>query len=164
MSGIKCFWVYFNKQFLRQPGIIFSDEKKNQKKKLRPRYNLEELNSSEQSSVSQRLPQGPQCAQQWAGNASVRTNARAPVMPVRAKPLRAQVNLIFAVPVRGLRATFSWFRTPDVPLKRHLAQCSVRFSRSVMSDSLQPHEPQHARPPCPSPTAGVHPNPCPLSR
>ena len=31
-----------------------------------------------------------------------------------------------------------------------------------MSDSLQPHEPQHTRPPCPSPTPGVHPNPCPL--
>ena len=41
---------------------------------------------------------------------------------------------------------------------------SVRFSRSVMYDSLQPHEPQQARPPCPSPTPGVHPNPCPLSR
>ena len=38
---------------------------------------------------------------------------------------------------------------------------SVQFSRSVTSDSLQPHEPQHARPPCPSPTPGVHPNPCP---
>ena len=33
-----------------------------------------------------------------------------------------------------------------------------------MSDSLQPHEPQHARPPCPSPTSGVHPNPCPSTR
>ena len=32
----------------------------------------------------------------------------------------------------------------------------VQFSRSVMSDSLQPHESQHARPPCPSPTPGVH--------
>ena len=32
-----------------------------------------------------------------------------------------------------------------------------------MSDSLQPHEPQHTRPPCPSPTARVYPNPCPLS-
>ena len=31
-----------------------------------------------------------------------------------------------------------------------------------MSDSLRPHEPQHARPSCPSPTPGVHPNPCPL--
>ena len=39
----------------------------------------------------------------------------------------------------------------------------VQFSRSVMSDSLRPHEPQHARPPCPSPTSGVHPNPCPSS-
>ena len=33
-----------------------------------------------------------------------------------------------------------------------------------MSDSLQPHELQHARPPCPSPTPGVYPNPCPSSR
>ena len=41
---------------------------------------------------------------------------------------------------------------------------SVQFSHSVMSDSLWPHEPQHARPPSPSPTPRVHPNPCPLSR
>ena len=38
-----------------------------------------------------------------------------------------------------------------------------QFSCSVMSDSLQPHELQHTRPPCPSPTPGVHPNSCPLS-
>ena len=38
---------------------------------------------------------------------------------------------------------------------------SVQFSHSVVSDSLQPHEPQHARPPCPSPTPGVYPNSCP---
>ena len=42
--------------------------------------------------------------------------------------------------------------------------CSVQFSCSVMSDSLWPHEPQHTRPPCPSPTPRVHPNPCSLSR
>ena len=41
---------------------------------------------------------------------------------------------------------------------------SVQFSCPVMSDSLRPHEPQHSRPPCPSPTPEVHPNPCPLSR
>ena len=41
---------------------------------------------------------------------------------------------------------------------------SVQFSCSVVSDSLRPHEPQHTRPPCPSPAPGVHPNPCPLSR
>ena len=41
---------------------------------------------------------------------------------------------------------------------------SVQFSHSVVSDSLQPHGLQHARPPCPSPTHGVYPNSCPLSR
>ena len=40
---------------------------------------------------------------------------------------------------------------------------SGQFSRSVMSNSLRPHEPQHARPPCSPPTPGVHPKPCPLS-
>ena len=39
-----------------------------------------------------------------------------------------------------------------------------QFSRSVMSDSLQPHESQHTRPPCPSPTPGVHSNSRPLSQ
>ena len=40
---------------------------------------------------------------------------------------------------------------------------SVRFSRSVVSDSLRPHESQHARPPCPSPSLGVHSNSHPSS-
>ena len=38
---------------------------------------------------------------------------------------------------------------------------SVQFSHSVMADSLWPHESHHTRPPCPSPTPGVHPNSCP---
>ena len=37
---------------------------------------------------------------------------------------------------------------------------SVQFSCSVLSDSLRPHESQHNRPPCPSPTPRVHPNSC----
>ena len=41
-------------------------------------------------------------------------------------------------------------------MKWSLQFSSVQFSRSVMSDSLWPHESQHARPPCPSPTPGVH--------
>ena len=41
---------------------------------------------------------------------------------------------------------------------------SVQFSLSVMSASLRPHESQHTRLPCPSPTLGVHPNSCPSSR
>jgi len=41
---------------------------------------------------------------------------------------------------------------------------SDQISHSVMSDSLQPHELQHARPPCPSPTPGVHPDSRPSSQ
>ena len=41
---------------------------------------------------------------------------------------------------------------------------SVQFSCSVVSDSLRPHEFQHARPPCPSPTPTVYSNSCPSSR
>ena len=52
---------------------------------------------------------------------------------------------------------FTHLYTPGLTL-------SVQFSRSVMSDSLRPHELQHTRPPCPSPTPGIHPNPCPLSQ
>ena len=41
---------------------------------------------------------------------------------------------------------------------------SVQFSRSVVSNSLRPHELQHTRPPCPSPTPGVHPDSRPSSQ
>ena len=49
----------------------------------------------------------------------------------------------------------------------HLPQTSlssVQFSHSAVSDSLRPHESQHARPHCPSPTPGIHSNSCPLSQ
>ena len=49
-------------------------------------------------------------------------------------------------------------------LWRFLQFSSVQFSRSVVSDSLRPHESQHARPPCPSPTPGVHSDSRPLSQ
>ena len=44
-----------------------------------------------------------------------------------------------------------------------MREASVQFSCSVVSNSLQPHGPQHARPPCPSPTPRVYPNSCPLN-
>ena len=52
------------------------------------------------------------------------------------------------------------------PLKYYwwLAISSVQFSHSVMSDSLQTHESQHTRPPCPSPTPRVHSNSRPSSQ
>ena len=46
----------------------------------------------------------------------------------------------------------------------NMARYSDQISRSVVSDSLGPHESQHARPPCPSPTPGVHSDSRPLSQ
>ena len=48
--------------------------------------------------------------------------------------------------------------------KIHGQISSVQFSHSVMSDSLLPHESQHTRPPCPSPTPGAHSDSCPSSQ
>ena len=63
-------------------------------------------------------------------------------------------------PSPGLVWRMKWDRAPRIAP----VSVSVQFSRSVVFDSLRPHEPQLARPPCPSPTPGVHPNPCPSSR
>ena len=52
----------------------------------------------------------------------------------------------------------------EPPGKPQLYISSVQFSHSVLSDSLRPHESQHARPPCPSPTPGVHSNSRPSSQ
>ena len=54
-------------------------------------------------------------------------------------------------------------RDITLPTKVHLVS-SFQFSRSVVSDSLRPHESQHARPPCPSPTPGVHSDSRPSSQ
>ena len=56
-----------------------------------------------------------------------------------------------------MQRAWHWVNTPN-------QFSSVQFSRSVVSDALQPHELQHARPPCPSPTPGVYPNSCPSSQ
>ena len=48
--------------------------------------------------------------------------------------------------------------------KKYQLNTSVQFSHSVMSDSLQPHESQDTRPPCPSPTPRVHSDSCPSSQ
>ena len=56
-----------------------------------------------------------------------------------------------------------FFRGSSPPRDR-TSISSIPFSHSVMSDSLRPHEPQQARPPCPSPTPGVHRKPSSLTR
>ena len=65
----------------------------------------------------------------------------------------------------SLPPDYVWVQGSDTGNYQEVAWfSSVQFSRSVMSDSLRPHESQHARLPCPSPTPGVHSNPCPSSR
>jgi len=49
-------------------------------------------------------------------------------------------------------------------IKKRWQEYTDQIIRSVVSDSLQPHELQHARPPCPSPTPGVHSDSCPLNQ
>ena len=72
---------------------------------------------------------------------------------------------------RGLQTGPSGMAWPLVSmLMGHVSQGKflwrekLLFSHSVVSDSLRPHGLQHAGPPCPSPTPGVHPNPRPSSR
>ena len=60
------------------------------------------------------------------------------------------------VDIRGLYIKKLWVA--------YIWEKSDQISRSVMSDSLRPHESQHARPPCPSPTPGVHSDSRPSSR
>ena len=63
-----------------------------------------------------------------------------------------------------INKTKSWFFEKIKSTKLSVQFSSVQFRHSVVSDSLQPHELQHARPPCPSPTPRVHSNSCPSSR
>ena len=56
------------------------------------------------------------------------------------------------------------YNSQEVPTTEFIQFSPAQFSHSVVSNSLQPHEPQHPRPSCPSPTPRVHPNSCPLSR
>ena len=82
-------------------------------------------------------------------------------------PLFFHLCVWFLVSWRIFFFFFMWFTLMCCLNK--LSSCifwtsSVQFSHSVLSDSLQPHELQHARPPCPSPTPGVYSNSCPSSQ
>ena len=65
---------------------------------------------------------------------------------------------------RNLDSFSKWGNAHPKHIEIALSIHSVQFSRSVVSDSLRPHESQHARPPCPSPTPGVHSNSHPSSQ
>ena len=65
--------------------------------------------------------------------------------------LNMRSRLVITFLPRSKHLLISWLQSPSAVIFS-----SVQFSRSAMSDSLRPHESQHARPPCPSPTPGVH--------
>ena len=69
-------------------------------------------------------------------------------------------------PIQRLNLCLLHWQADSLPLSHQFSSVQfscVQFSRSVVSDSLRPHESQHTRPPCPSPTPGVYPNSCPSS-
>ena len=96
-------------------------------------------------------------------NSSGDGNTRLPDLPPEKSVCRSEAT------VRTGHGTTDWFQIEKgVHQSCHLAYLtymwsSVQFSCSVVSDSLWPHGLQHARPPCPSPTPGVHSKSCPLS-
>ena len=61
-------------------------------------------------------------------------------------------------------ANSCWCMAKPIQYCKVIQFSSIQFSRSVVSASLQHHESQHARPPCPSPTPGVHSDSCPSSQ
>ena len=82
---------------------------------------------------------------------------------LQGKPFNITVIQVYAPTSNAEEAEVEWFYedlqdllelTPKKDVR--LLTSSAQFSRSVMSDSLPPHESQHARPPCPSPTPGIH--------
>ena len=75
----------------------------------------------------------------------------------RGGPLRGYLRTDWRSEPRGYAWPQEWSPSPSTG-------SSVQFSHSVVSDSLQPHGWQHARPPCPSPAPGVYSNSCPLSQ
>ena len=76
----------------------------------------------------------------------------------------AELPISFPVPVPEIQSDNQGSQNTGLCLSLHKRWESVQFSRSFVSNSLRPHGPQHARPPCPSPTPGVYSDSWPLSQ
>ena len=86
-----------------------------------------------------------------------------PDAPVAINPPSIMYTLLYSKQITNKDLLHTWNSTPCyVPawMGGGFGGETVQFSRSVVSDSLWPHELQHTRPPCPSPTPRVYPNPC----
>ena len=88
-----------------------------------------------------------------------------PLLGIHTEETRSERDMCTPMFIAALFTIARTWKKPGCPsadpgLRFHRA--SVQFSHSVVSDSLQPHESQHTRPPCPSPTPGVHSRSRPL--
>ena len=121
------------------------------------------------------LPQdwGKQRLQTWRAHtnlAHTKSQRKGAVTPQEAAPnyLRVLDGLLWSVGQQGLTtgmgALAAAVQEGPLGISPLGGRYSVQFSRSVLCDSSRPHESQHARPPCPSPTPGVYSNSCPSSR
>ena len=82
------------------------------------------------------------------------------LLPGESHGQRSVAGYIYRVAKSG-----TWLKRLSMYPHAHIQPLKwIQFSRSVVSDYLRPHESQHARPPCPSPTPRVHSNSCPSSR
>ena len=80
-------------------------------------------------------------------------------------PLKLTKAIIFFLNKKQKLWPTDSFKFPSIHLHEKITYISsVQFSCSVVSNSLRPHESQHARPPCPSQTPGVHSDSCPSSQ
>ena len=76
----------------------------------------------------------------------------------RQQPLSCSWGIYFPPLRTVLQGSQRWVNQTPGNVKCEWIFSSVQFSHSAVSDSLQPHESQHARPPCPSPTPRIHPD------
>ena len=108
----------------------------------------------------------PNLQEEWVGLREMRRFSGRSKTVSRAHPSLNTLHLCFWE--ESPSYSYLWWLVSSPRLLGFLPQTlpckSVQFSCSVLSDSLWPLESQHTRPPCPSPTPGVHPNSCPSSR
>ena len=94
-----------------------------------------------------------------------------PLLGIHTEETRIERDTCTPMFITALFITARTWKQPRCPsadewLRKYIytVEYSVQFSRSVVSNSLKPHESQHARPNCPSPTPGVHPDSHPSSQ
>ena len=90
-----------------------------------------------------------------------------PLLGIYPEETRVEEDTCIPLFIAALFTIARTWKQPSCPWTdewiKKLWYISVQFSHSVVSDSLRPHELQHARPPCPSPIPRVHSNSCPSS-